>query len=433
MRTHLLLGALVLATVSFVLPQARAAGPKSDASKPSIPDNQVNITGGLSGSEVMTGNSVLFWVTIENDSSSSLDKLTVRLDVAGDEFVVTCFSGVLGAFGAKQSICGPFSDPLLKKQAITVRGEVRSLKTTEPRNINAIVSFDSSLPEGAAVSSVRAISLGPLISRSWLLQFLQNYKELVLPLVVLIAGWYLTRKQENVQTRRAQVAETWNSMLPISHELTMRYYMPMAKALIRLSEDAQKFTIAAGSSLPQPTEEGLSVYFHTMQFWWRYRRTLEEKGAIYFKNRTGEKLIIAAFDEFRKKYKGEGLGRFEIERRVKAVNSVFIPELEFPEFWTAYNATPRAALAVPFDSGWKDFVFWYSDAEKRARSFAMLEVFRLILEFEANRPYQKWYNSQQPLEITEEQKKILKALAKSDAERREFEGYLKAAVKGRPD
>lgn len=434
MRTHLLLGALVLATFSFVLPQVYAAGPKSDASKPSIADNQVNIAGGLSGSEVRTGNSVLFWVTIENDSLSSLDKVTVRLDVSEDEFAVTCFSGVLGAFGAPQSTCGPLSEPLLKKQTITVRGEVRSLKTTEPRNINAIVSFDSLLPEHpAAASSVREISLGPLIGRSWQLQFFLTYKELVLPLVVLIAGWWLTRKQENVQTRRAQVAETWNSMLPISHELTMGYYMPMAKVLIRLSEDAQKFTIVSGSSVPQPTEEGLSVHFHTMQFWWRYRRTLDEKGAIYFKNRTGEKLIVYAFDDFRKKYKGEGPGRFEVERRIRAINSVFKPELEFPEFWAAYNATPRAALAVPFDSGWKDFVLWYSDAEKRAKSLAMLGVFRLILEFEANRPYQKWYNSQQPLGITEEQKNILKTLAKSDAERKEFERYFKAAVKGRPD
>jgi hypothetical protein len=430
MRTCLLIGG-VLATASFVLPHVCAAGPKSDANKQSTPDNQVNISGGLSGSEVRTGNPVLFWVTIENNSSSSLNKVTVRLDVENDEFVVTCFSGVLGA---DQSICGPLNDPLLKKQAITVRGELHSLKTTEPRNINAIVSFDSASPERAAfVSSVRAISLGPLIGRSQALQFFLTYKELVLPIVVLLVGWYLTTTQENVQTQRAQVAETWNSMLPISHKLTMRYYMPMSKVLMRLMEDAQKFTIVAGSSPVQPTEEGLSVYFHTMLFWWRFKRTLDEKGAIYFKSRTGEKLIIAAFTEFRNKYKGDGPGRFEVERRIKAISSVFTPEIEFPEFWAAYNATPRLALAVPFDSGWQDFVLWYSDADKRVKSLAVLDVFRLVLEFEANRPYQKWYNCQQPLELNEAQKKILMGLAKTDAERREFKVYLKAGTAGRPD
>jgi hypothetical protein len=353
------------------------------------------------------------------------------LDVAKDEFAVTCLSAVAGA---DRSVCGPLKEPLLKKQSITLRGEIRSLKTTESRNINAIISFDSSLPERAAsVSSVRAISLGPLVGRSWQLQFFLTYKELVLPLVVLIAGWYLTSRQEKAQTQRAQVAETWNSMLPISHKLTLKYYMPMAKALLRVGEDVQQFTIAAGSSPVPVTQEGLSVYFHTMQFWWRFKRTVDDKAAVYFKNRTGEKLVLAAFSEFRKKYKGEGPGRFDVERRIRAITKTFTLELDFPEFWTSFNASPRTELAVAFDSGWQDFVAWYSDDNKRKRSLALLEVFRLVLELEANRPYQKWYNSMEPLEITEAQKAVLLSLADSDEERQEFEKYLKAATKGSRD
>jgi hypothetical protein len=222
-------------------------------------------------------------------------------------------------------------------------------------------------------------------------------------------------------------------MLPISHKLTLKYYMPMSKALLRVSEDVQKFTIAPGSSPPPVTQEGLSVYFHTMQFWWRFKRTVDDKAAIYFKNRTGEKLVLAAFSEFRKKYKGEGPGRFDVERRTRAITRAFTLELDFPEFWTAFNASPRTEMAEAFDSGWQDFVSWYSDTNKRTRSLALLEVFRLVLEFEANRPYQKWYNSQEPLDITKDQKVVLMSLAKSDVERREFEAYVTAAVKGRLD
>ncbi len=431
MQTHLLFGALLLAAISSVFPHVCAAGPKPEASKSNIQDTHVNISGGLSGSEVRTGNSVLFWVTIENESESSLDKLTVQLDVAKDEFTVTCLSA---AAGTDQSICGPSKELLLKKQAITVRGELRSLKTTELRNINAIVSFDSSLPgRTASVSSVREVSLGQLVGRSGQLQFFLTYKELVLPLVVLIVGWYLNRRQEAVQTQRAQVAETWNSMLPISHKMTLRYYMPMSKALLRVSEDVTKFTIAPGSSPLPATQEGLSVYFHTMQFWWRFKRTVDEKAAIYFKNRTGEKLVLAAFGEFRRTYKGEGPERFDVERRNKAITRAFTSELEFPEFWAAFNSLPHTELAAAFDSGWQDFASWYSDDGKRTRSLALLEVFRLVLEFEANRPYQKWYNSQESLEITKAQKVVLMSLAKTRGERREFNHYLKAAVKGRPD
>ena len=431
MRTHLPFGALLLTAVFSILPHVCAARPQPETSKSNTPESHVNISGGLSGSEVQTGKSVLFWVTIENESASNVDKLTVQLDVAKDEFTVTCLSA---ASGADQSICGPFKEPLLKKQAVTVRGELRSLKTTQLRNINAIVSFDSTLPERAAsVSLVREISLGQLVGRSWQLQFFLTYKELVLPLVVLIAGWYLNRRQEAVQTQRAQVAETWNSMLPISHKFTLRYYMPMSKALLRVSEDVKKFTIVTGSSPVSPTLEALSIYFHTMQFWWRFKLTVDGKAAIYFKNRTGEKLVLAAFSEFRSKYKGEGLGRFDVERRTRAITRAFTPELEFPEFWADFSTSPHTELAAAFDSGWQDFVSWYFDADKRTRSLAVLEVFRLVLEFEANRPYQKWYNSQEPLGMTKTQKAVLMSLAKTKEERREFKLYFKAGMKGDPD
>jgi hypothetical protein len=56
-----------------------------------------------------------------------------------------------------------------------------------------------------------------------------------------------------------------------------------------------------------------------------------------------------------------------------------------------------------------------------------------VLEFEANRPYQKWYNSQEPLGITKTQKAVLMSLAKTKEERREFKLYFKAAMKGDPD
>jgi|ERR1700675_3599305 len=426
MWVRLKFGALAIAAILFTLPQVHAEAPKPTANASSSGDERVNISGGLSGTEVQSGHSILFWVTIENGSKASLGNLTVQLDVAQDEFTVTC------------PPCAPLKYTLTKNQSITVRGELTALKNTESRNITAIVSFDSVSPGvPLSTSSVRGISLGPLIGRSWELQAFQTYKDLLLPIVVFGATWYLTSKQAKVQTQRAQVAETWNRMLPISHGLATRYYMPMVKALLRVSEDVPKFVLAASPSasppLPAPTNEGLSVYFHTMLFWCRFKRTNDKKGGIYFKNRTGEKLIVAAFHEFRKIYKGDGPGRFDIERRIRAIAIALTPELEFPEFVTAYNAAAVSNLSQAFKDGWVDFLGWYSDAAKRTRGLELLEIFRKILDFESNRPYQKWYNSLEKLEISNSQRDLMVNLAASGEERAEFAYYFKQAVKGSPD
>jgi hypothetical protein len=65
------------------------------------------------------------------------------------------------------------------------------------------------------------------------------------------------------------------------------------------------------------------------------------------------------------------------------------------------------------------------------RSLALLDLFRLILEFEANRPYQKWYKPQEALSFTEGQEETLTSLAGDDlGSKGEFRAYLKQAKEG---
>jgi hypothetical protein len=344
---------------------------------------------------------------------------------------VTCLQGTSGI---SSQICGPAGKPVKENQAITIRGELRALKNTDSRNINAIVSFDSSSPKSAgSITSVDAISLGPLVGRSTPTALFLTYKDLILPLVIAVFGWILTSRQAKIETQRTQVGETWNSLLPISHKLALEYYMPMMKVLLRVFEDTKEFTIAPAAVPPQPTEAGLSVFFHTMLFWWRFKRTVDKAGAIYFKNRTGEKLVLAAFHEFRVLYKGQGNERFEIERRFKAINKVITRNMEFPEFKAAFDKAPRTAIRDAFDSGWVDFVGWYSNEKKRQRSLDLFEIFKLVLDFETNRPYQKWYNTPQSMKLKKDQIAVIMSLAENRSERREFRKYMRAAKRGKPD
>jgi hypothetical protein len=426
---------ILLAVMAAAPTLLRADETKPDKRAATPADTHISISGGLSSSEIRNGNSALFWVTIENNSDSTLDSVQLQLDLDKNEFAVTCPQFPQEqTLGTDEPACGPLKKPLLPNQAITLRGQVQSLKTTESRNINALVSFKELRPgQTNSVFSVRAITLGQLTSHSWFVQFFTTYKELLLPLVLLILGWSLSRRQEKVQRRRAEVAETWNSMLPVSHKLTLKYYMPMVKSLLRVAEDNKliSFDPKLDHAIARDT---MSVYFHTMQFWWHFRRTVDGKAAIYFKNRTGEKIVLLSFAEFRSHYKGTGPERFDIEQRLYGITERFTAEVDFPKLWTAFNTNPRTEFAAAFETGWKDFSEWYFDSSKRIRSLALLDLFRLILEFEANRPYQKWYNSQEALSLTEGQEETLMSLAGDDlGSKEEFRAYLKQAKNGRLD
>jgi hypothetical protein len=398
----------------------------TDSKKLSTSSSYVDISGGLSGSEVRSGRTVLFWVTIQNDSEAILSDVSVQIDVARDEFAVTCLSD---GSGSDSKTCGPRKDPIAKNQAITLRGELRD---TGPRNINAIVSFNSSVPElRGTVLSVRAVLMGTLVGRSTFMALFLTYKDLLLPFVIAVFGGILAARQAQIQTQRAQIGETWNKMLPISHKLALRYYMPMIKALLRVFEDAKGFTIVSAEARAEPTDTGLSVYFHTMSFWWRYKRTQDKAGAIYFKNRTGEKVVIAAFQELRVAYKGQGVERFAVERRLTAILRLITNKLEYPEFKLAFDTPPETPLRTAFNLGWPDFVAWYSDDKKRKRSFAVLEVFKIVLDFETNRPYERWYNGVQELQLCEDQKAVLLSLAETNVERAEFTKYISQAGRGK--
>ena len=47
--------------------------------------------------------------------------------------------------------------------------------------------------------------------------------------------------------------------------------------------------------------------------------------------------------------------------------------------------------------------------------------------FEANRPYEQWYNSRERLELAPEDKKTILGVAESTTEKSEFKGYVRRA------
>ena len=121
-------------------------------------------------------------------------------------------------------------------------------------------------------------------------------------------------------------------MLPITHKLTMRSYLPTLSPLMRFFTDIDQCKSTPAPAFDASDTEQHSIFFHPMCFWWRMNETQEKQGAIIFKNRVGEDIVLNAFETFRNIYKSSAGSRFDIEERVKLLQKNFNTNLDFPDF-----------------------------------------------------------------------------------------------------
>jgi hypothetical protein len=380
------------------------------------PKEDVRLTGGLSASVVTKNKDVKFWITIDNRSDFDLSNVDVKLNVDENEFACKLNSGV----------CVAKPGTIAKGQSITLQGNLTCLASTEPSNISADVLFTTKIGQ-----SERAVSLGPLAGRYWYEIFFSEYKELVLPIVITLLGFYLTSSQSSREKKQAQLSETWTSMLPITHKLTMRSYLPMLSPLMRFFTDIDQCKSTPAAAFDASDTEQHSIFFHLMCFWWRMNETQEKQGAIIFKNRVGEDIVLNAFQIFRSIYKSSAGSRFDIEERVKLLQKSFNTKLEFPDFEEKVVLSKGAPATSPLRDAtlknWNDYCQWYADAAKREQSVKLLRVFLKVMAFECNRPYQHWYNVVGDLDLDGKDEKAIMSLTTDKLESKRFKNYIKKA------
>lgn len=406
-------------TLPFVARAQEPPGQNQDKNQ-----NRVNLVGGLSASEVKKGNTVRFWVTIDNGSDYELDGPVVKLDADDTKFVCS----------PDPSACVKPPETIQKGQSVTLRGEIRCLSSSEPSNISADVSFTSQ-----KVTSERAVTLGPLVGHSGFQILFEEYKELALPVGLALLGAFLAYWQWRVDKRRAIVSETWTTMLPTTHKLIMKSYLPvlgpLKRGLRELKEQIDKAPKESASKIQCPAtfdvapKEFQSIFFHLMSFWWRFDQAIQKEGALYLKNRKGEDIISGAFVQFRVGYEGEAPTNYDVRARVKTLHKEFRKGLDFPEF---QRLVAGASLFWPngprlkqgCDSAWKDFAAWCNDDARRSKGVNMLQVFLDLMHFEANRPYDNWYGHRSRLGLRWNDIKTIYSLADGWAGRLSYMGYV---------
>jgi hypothetical protein len=390
---------------------------------------EVEVSGRLSRSELRVRETVRFWLTIRNRSGAIIQEVILSPE-SFPGFAVTsrcwrpvsgvsCVSAVFAnsavplasaSEAAKQAVpltpSGALArlelDRIITKlepgQTLSIWADLRAEHRQEKGAISAVVSFQNQIGVGSQVE----VPLGEITVRN----FWDMLSSLFWPsfggILGVIAGYILKRWQD----QRAQKTETWNKMLPESHRLAMSYYAPIESSARMFIEYTKRYKKNEDNSPPTKARQLLRQSFYWwMIFSYRYRRMTHEAGAFYFKDRVGEELTVACFQECESRYHKRDEIRVRNYRRTREAMD---PNETLDSFLNKLDA--RMDTITFFKDEWQHLESWVqSDDCEEALSY--LEGFRSVLYYELNRPYEFWYGWTDPIGLDSNTERLLANVA----------------------
>jgi hypothetical protein len=299
---------------------------------------------------------------------------------------------------------------------MTIWGDLRAQEPSDRQSLRAVVGWTSN----EKVQSQVAVPLGeatvqsgwdPRQSIVW-----DFFKDFALPLVLIGLGmvfnlWEKKRERAKLEHERlrTQLAETWNSMLPETHRLVTRFYMPVEAAARAAVDFIRRYREedAKESGGPASVEASRRAFFYLVLLERRMRHLSNSEGGFYFKDRIGELLAARCHDRFRNLYSWEN------ERVVRSFSGVlnYIDLSEtFASFLDKLDRRAEGVSAEVFQQAWNDFTAWLP-SEKCNRAISYLAAFAVVLEYEMNRPYEFWYGRREPLHGDADTLSVLQSLA----------------------
>ena len=409
-----------------------AAGVQAAVSKtPSPPENQgrsndVEVRGGISDSVLTRGSRTWFFLSVSNHSPKPISVVRLReLRAEGFAIVSRCWCG------AENSGCGelsrgsvppaapPLDCELISQrlepgQSAVVSGQLVAESAHEKEAVIAEVSWRN---DGDSLSNQFALLGETTVQGSfehWRSSAAYDLaKDLAWPIVLLVlgagAGLY-DRSREDRRNRaaelRAQTIQTWNSMLPASHKLATKYYMPVEAAAVALLGAMEKraYALKVANEDQQVANEEWAFYFLLLLFR-RLRSLVNDKGGWYFKNRVAEELVSECLKGFRTRVLYEPV---ELQGKLSLAISEIDPSEKLGEFQVKLEKygeegerlrEVRAAYAE-----------WLTSAQCEP-AVRNLKGMRILLSYEMNRPYRYWYGHSEKLNIDRETEGAVKDAA----------------------
>lgn len=382
-------GLLVAMTAGQAI-AAEGAG-ESAVGKPQTTQQELVVSGVADRTNLRSGARLRLWVAFENRSSSPVHELRFSDEVPAGFKVgsdATCWAADLGCIDGS-----PVATPLdlLEGEAVAVSFEL--VPSGESGIFNLTRGFAWS--DGDGKQHRGFVEFGAVtVTDRWSL-LAGWFKDLALPIVLLLLGSVFGF----LEKRRTEVQQTWHQMLPKSHENAELYYMPMSSSILRIREGLQRFDRAQGPS--EKKKHRGELYYDLLILLRRNREFVVKIGGWYFKDFEGELLAQTCWNLFRADTE-ERLGRAALESlldqigpqdSIGDVRRRFEAAVDKGPWWVLLlsrlgDGNQGRGQRLASEVKGKFHSWLKEDFRYHVRVLAVLED---ILDYEMNRPYDRWY------------------------------------------
>ncbi len=232
-------------------------------------------------------------------------------------------------------------------------------------------------------------------------------KDLTLPLLLAILAYLFQKNQKELETRESNARDAretresnarderdrrqqvWNSQLPRLHENAERHYMPMARSMRVL---LSRVNALPGDPQKRTEEEMGQCLYYFLLVLRRWKHLRDKRGAVFFKDREGEKLVQLAWWVFNWHVEQT----FTVSLRDRALKEIAIAE-EFDAFQGKLGTSDSLKKCREI------FGDWSARSNDFPKCMALLKLLRETLSFETNRPFDgHWYSSPAEFEVEAE-------------------------------
>ncbi|HEV3036736.1 MAG TPA: hypothetical protein VHA33_03020 [Candidatus Angelobacter sp.] len=380
---------------------------------------EVSFGGTLESQLTLASKKLRFAVSLTNGSDSTVNSLKIA-NVSADYVV--------------DEICTPQCHPVSENPELLAEkiapgskfsawGLLKPLQAHRKQKVTIVLSWTQN---GQLNSSILSLGENEVQGAAY---YYMSYlygpiKTFAIPATLALLGYLLNRRAKKREEAKADAdkeqgirAEIWKQMLPTSHELASKYYMPISREIEHTARNLSKYAIAMYGDVEKVVlakEAADRAFFYALSLEKRMIHTRQKIGGFIFKDLRGEELAISGWLEYKRLQVGDPDSPNDILFRSSA------SRLKYDETFESFCKRFSAPITSPnpfkpeIEVSWRIFRRWLEEKRAVLASIFYLRVFGAIIDYELNRPYQYWYQPGPKLQLSNPEHSQLKALAEWD-------------------
>lgn len=231
---------------------------------------------------------------------------------------------------------------------------------------------------------------------------------LTVPVILAAAGFWFQQHHQSAEQRRQETQaeiererqdnqakidhqrQIWAKMLPTSHDLNMKYYIPLKSTITTFQRDRALREHALADNNHALADQAFQTSFHYLLLTLRQLRFITvEAGGFYFKSRDGEKLFSEMINSFTSHVLRLLTPYEDLSALLDAMEPTDTVSTLQNKLESGEEVKKHAELKEKFAELKGKFAEWIHGDQQWA--FQILFSAKLLLGFEVNRIYADWY------------------------------------------